>query len=153
MRFILFQPDIPQNTGAILRLAAAFGAPVDIIGPLGYVLDDKKLRRAGMDYVNLANWQLLSSWDAFRAQNQSRLILLSTKASIPYYDHSFDENDGLILGRESSGVPDFVHDAAAIRVRIPIKPPARSLNVAQAGAIVMAEAMRQLGRLADSDRS
>ena len=144
MKLILFQPDIPQNTGALLRLAACFGASVDIIGPLGYILDDQRLRRSGMDYIDQVEWKLHTSWGSFLAQNTARLIVLTTKASQIYYEHAFQPEDGLILGRESAGLPEEVHQRADIRLRIPIQKTARSLNVSQAGAIVLAEAQRQL---------
>lgn len=143
MRLILFQPDIPQNTGALLRLGACFGVPVDIIGPLGYILDRQKLRRTGMDYIDLAEWKLHASWDAFLSQYKGRLIVLTTQAKNVYYDYHFQPDDALILGRESAGLPPEIHERADIRLRIPIAKEARSLNVAQAGAIVIAEAQKQ----------
>lgn len=144
MRLILFQPDIPQNTGALFRLAACFGIRLEIIGPLGYVMDNNKLRRAGMDYVDRVDWQLHSSWEKYRETHRGRLIVLSTKASQLYWDYSYREEDCLVLGRESSGLPPEIHQEADIRLRIPIQASARSLNVAQAAAIVLGEAQRQL---------
>src|SRR5215470_6519616 len=113
MRLALYQPDIPQNTGAILRLAACFAMPVDVIEPCGFAFDDRRLRRAGMDYLEHVALHRHSSWDAYqRARAPGRLILLTTKASIPYLDCRFEAADSLLLGRESAGVPDEVHAAA-----------------------------------------
>ena len=147
MRLALFQPDIPQNTGAILRLAACFGLPVDIIEPCGFVLDDRRLRRAGMDYLEHVDLQRHRSWEAYEAarRGQGRLILLTTKGAVPHTESRFEPADSLLLGRESAGVPDEVHAAANLRIRIPMRRGLRSLNVAMAAAIVAGEAMRQLG--------
>lgn len=146
MRLALYQPDIPQNTGAILRLAACFGMPVDIIEPCGFVLDDKRMRRAGMDYLDHVEMRRHSSWDAFRAaRDQGRLLLLTTAGAVPHTTCRFEAGDTLLLGRESAGVPPEVHDQADLRLRIPMRPGLRSLNVAMAAAIVAGEAMRQLG--------
>ena len=148
MRLALYQPDIPQNTGAILRLAACFGLPVDIIEPCGFVLDDRRMRRAGMDYLDHVGLTRHPSWDAYRsaqAGTPGRLVLLTTKGAMPYVDCRFEATDSLLLGRESAGVPEDVHAAADVRIRIPMRPGLRSLNVAMAAAIVAGEAMRQLG--------
>ena len=148
MRLALYQPDIPQNTGAILRLAACFGLAVDVIEPCGFALDDRRLRRAGMDYLEQVELQRHRSWDAYqsaRAGNAGRLILLTTKGAMPHIDCRFEVADSLLLGRESAGVPDEVHAAADLRIRIPMRAGLRSLNVAMAAAIVAGEAMRQLG--------
>ncbi len=148
MRLALYQPDIPQNTGAILRLAACFGLPVDLIEPCGFVFDDRRLRRAGMDYVEHVDLRRHRSWEAYRAARAGaagRLILLTTQAAVPYSACRFEAADSLLLGRESAGVPEEVHAAADLRLRIPMRPGLRSLNVAMAAAIVTAEAMRQLG--------
>jgi len=148
MRLALYQPDIPQNTGAILRLAACFGLAVDVIEPCGFALDDRRLRRAGMDYLEQVELQRHRSWDAYqsaRAGNAGRLILLTTKGAMPHIDCRFEAADSLLLGRESAGVPDEVHAAADLRIRIPMRAGLRSLNVAMAAAIVTGEAMRQLG--------
>jgi tRNA (cytidine/uridine-2'-O-)-methyltransferase len=143
----LFEPDIPQNAGAIMRLAACMGAPLDLIEPCGFPLDDQRLRRAGMDYLDLLTLNRHTSWKAFRAAASGRLILLTTKAEIRYSDFAFRDGDRIILGRESAGVPAAVHDAADARIRIPMQPGIRSLNVAQAAAIGLAEALRQTGGL------
>ncbi len=148
MRLALYEPDIPQNTGAILRLAACFGLPVDVIEPCGFVFDDRRMRRAGMDYLEHVELQRHRSWEAYRsarAGKGGRLILLTTKGAVPHVDVRFEATDSLLLGRESAGVPDEVHAAADLRVRIPMRPGLRSLNVAMAAAIVAGEAMRQLG--------
>jgi tRNA (cytidine/uridine-2'-O-)-methyltransferase len=148
MRLALYQPDIPQNTGAILRLAACFGMPVDLIEPCGFVFDDRRLRRAGMDYLEYVDLQRHSSWEAYqtaRAGRQGRLILLTTRVAVPYIECRFEATDSLLLGRESAGVPEEVHAAADVRLLIPMRPGLRSLNVAMAAAIVAGEAMRQLG--------
>jgi tRNA (cytidine/uridine-2'-O-)-methyltransferase len=143
MRLALFEPDIPQNTGALIRLGACFGVPVDIIEPCGFLWSAPKLKRAGMDYLGEADVVRHASWDAFRAARRERLVLLTTKAAVPYVDFAFGAEDILLLGRESVGVPDAVHAAADARLLIPMRPGLRSLNVAMAGAIVLAEALRQ----------
>ena len=143
MRLALFEPDIPQNAGTLLRLGACLGIGVDIIEPCGFLITDKGLRRAGMDYLELANYRRHDSWAAFAAQRQGRLVLLSSKASRPYTEFVFAPDDVLLLGRESAGVPDSVRDAADARLRIPLMPGLRSLNVAVAAAMVLGEALRQ----------
>lgn len=145
MRLALFEPDIPQNTGALLRLAACLGLRVDLIEPAGFVLSDKRLQRAGMDYVDLVPLTRHASWDAFQAARTGRLILLTTRAETPYTEFSFAPDDVLLLGRESAGVPDDVHIAADARLRVPMVPGARSLNVALAASMVLSEALRQTG--------
>jgi len=143
MRLALFEPDIPQNTGALIRLGACMGVPVDIIEPCGFLFDDSRLKRAGMDYVQLAQVVRHLSWDAFMRATTGRMILLTTKGAQSYVDFDFAANDVLILGRESAGVPQPVHAVAAARLRIPMKEGLRSLNVALAGAMVLGEALRQ----------
>jgi tRNA (cytidine/uridine-2'-O-)-methyltransferase len=148
MRLVLYQPDIPQNTGAILRLAACFALPVDVIEPCGFVFDDRRMRRAGMDYLEHVELHRHRSWEAYRAAragNAGRLVLLTTKAAAPHTECRFEATDSLLLGRESAGVPEDVHEAADVRIRIPMRAGLRSLNVAMAAAIVAGEAMRQLG--------
>ncbi len=151
MRLALYQPDIPQNTGAMLRLAACFGLAVDIIEPCGFVFDDKRLRRAGMDYLDLVALQRHSSWTAYLAWRRDqagpagRLILLSTSGDLPYAEAAYQPADSLLVGQESAGVPAEVRAAADLAVRIPMRPGLRSLNVAMAAAIVAGEAMRQQG--------
>jgi len=146
MRLALYQPDIPQNTGTILRLAACLGVPVDVIEPAGFPWSDSKLRRAGMDYRDLAQVTRHVSWNAFRAgRGTGRLVLLTTRAESSPYDFAFAPDDTLLLGRESAGVPDDVHELCEARLRIPMVAEARSLNVAVAAALVLGEALRQCG--------
>ncbi|HEY0104685.1 MAG TPA: tRNA (cytidine(34)-2'-O)-methyltransferase [Rhizomicrobium sp.] len=145
MRLILFEPDIPQNCGSLLRLGACLGVGVDIVEPCGFVFGDARLRRAGMDYLARADYVRHPSWAAFAAQHRGRIVLLSAKASLAYADFQFSPDDAILLGRESAGVPDHVHEAADARLRIPMKSGLRSINVAQAGAMVLGEALRQTG--------
>ena len=149
MRLALFEPDIPQNTGALLRLAACFAVDVDLIEPAGFLFDDRRLRRAGLDYARRVAIRRHASWSAFQAARDpaSRLILLTTHGSEPLDRFAFTAADTLLLGRESAGVPDFVHAAATARVVIPLAKGARSLNVAMAGAVALYEALRQTGGL------
>ena len=143
----LFQPDIPQNCGTMLRLCACLGIAAAIIEPAGFPASDRSFRRAGMDYLDHVALARHASWRAFedwRGETGRRLLLLSTKADRVYWDFSFAAGDILLVGRESAGVPDEVHDAADARLVIPITPPLRSLNVAVAAAIVVGEALRQL---------
>ncbi|HYD32568.1 MAG TPA: tRNA (cytidine(34)-2'-O)-methyltransferase [Azospirillaceae bacterium] len=144
MRLALFEPDIPQNAGAMMRLAACLGVPMDIIEPCGFILDDRRLRRAGMDYLDHLDLTRHVSWAAYRAAPQAgRLVLLTTKGAVPYTRFAFNSDDRLLVGRESAGVPDEVHEAADARVVISVRPPLRSLNVALAAAMVLGEALRQ----------
>jgi tRNA (cytidine/uridine-2'-O-)-methyltransferase len=144
MRLALFEPDIPQNTGSLLRLGACLGVPVDIIEPCGFLWSDAKLRRAGMDYLAQAATTRHASWAAFRLTTSgSRLVLLTTKGAVSYLDFAFAASDILLLGRESAGVPDEVHACADARLLIPMRTGLRSLNVAMAGSIVLGEALRQ----------
>ena len=147
MRLALFEPDIPQNTGALLRLAACLGVTVDLIEPCGFLFDDRRLRRAALDYAARVAIRRHASWDAFLAERDpcSRLVLLTTGGTVSLYRFAFAPSDTLLLGRESAGVPDFVHQAASARVAIPLVPGARSLNLALAGAIALGEALRQTG--------
>lgn len=148
MRLALFEPDIPQNLGAFIRLAACLGVPLDIIEPCGFPVDDKRIRRAAMDYYELASIVRHPSWTAFRVAHLARrppgrLVLLSTAGAVPLPEVTFRTDDILLFGRESAGVPADVHDAADLRVRIPLRPGARSLNVALAAAMVLSEGLRQ----------
>ncbi len=127
-----------------MRLAACCEVGLDIIEPCGFVWSDRRLQRAGMDYIELANVTRHTSWVAFRKEIKGRLVLLTTQASLPFAGETYQEDDILLLGRESAGVPQDVHNAADVRVRIPIAETARSLNVALAGAMVLGEALRQL---------
>jgi len=143
MRLALYEPDIPQNCGTILRLVACLGVSADIIGPCGFLWDDRRLRRAGMDYLAGAQVARHDSWAAFERQRQGRLLLLTTKAEQSYLDMAFTPGDVLLLGRESAGVPEAVHRTADARLKIPMRPERRSLNVALAAAMVLGEALRQ----------
>lgn len=148
MRLALFEPDIPQNTGAILRLAACLRVGVDIIEPLGFILSDRRLKRAGLDYLDAVELTRHRSWQAFeagrqRAGRKRRLVLLTTRARLAYTDFAFRADDVLLIGRESAGVPQEVHDAADASVRVPMASGLRSLNVALAAAMVLGEALRQ----------
>lgn len=147
MHIALYQPDIPQNLGSILRLCACMGIVCHIIEPCGFPFDDKRIKRAGMDYMDVVQYHRHASWEAFltyRAQQNLRLILLTTKTKAPYTGVTYTNNDVLLMGRESAGVPQEVAAECDLRVTIPINPQARSLNVAMASAIVAGEAVRQL---------
>jgi tRNA (cytidine/uridine-2'-O-)-methyltransferase len=144
MRLALFEPDIPQNLGAFIRLSACLGAPLDVIEPCGFPVDDKRIRRAAMDYYDLANMTRHASWTAFqRDRTPGRLVLLTTTGAMCFPDVNFRPDDTLLLGRESAGVPAEVHEAADLRLRIPLQKSLRSLNVATAAAMVLGEALRQ----------
>ena len=145
MRLALFEPDIPQNTGALLRLAACLGVEVDLIEPCAFLLDDRRLRLAALDYMANLVIRRHASWQTFVANRDphSRLVLMTTSGSVALHQFSFLANDTILLGWESAGVPDAVHGAVGARVMIPLRRPARSLNVALAGAIALAEALRQ----------
>ena len=147
LRIALYQPDIAGNTGTILRFAACLGLGVDIIEPAGFPLSDRTLKRAGMDYLEVAALTRHVDWHAFedwRKASARRLLLLSTKAATAYTDFAFSNGDILLFGRESAGVPDPVHEAADARLTIPMQPGTRSINVALSVAMVAGEAIRQL---------
>jgi tRNA (cytidine/uridine-2'-O-)-methyltransferase len=149
MILALFQPDIPQNTGTLLRLGACLSVPVHIVGPAGFDASDRNFRRAGLDYLDRAEIVRHISWAAFESWRDSegrRLVLLTTRGNVPYPAFDFRPDDVLLLGRETAGVPDTVHAAADARLRIPMAPGLRSINVAVAGAMVLGEALRQTGR-------
>jgi tRNA (cytidine/uridine-2'-O-)-methyltransferase len=151
MRLALYQPDIPQNTGTILRLAACLSVTVEIIGPAGFDISDRGLRRSGLDYLAKGRTSLYSSFADFEEARRSagrRLVLLTTRATLGYCDFVFSPDDVLMLGRESAGVPDAVHEAADARITIPMAQGLRSLNVAVAAAMVLGEALRQTGGFA-----
>jgi tRNA (cytidine/uridine-2'-O-)-methyltransferase len=146
LRLALFEPDIPQNTGTLMRLCACMGVPLDIIEPCGFLLTEKNLKRAAMDYLDLLDLTRHTSWRTFTEKTRGqRLVLLTTRASLPHAEFAFEKNDILIAGRESAGVPDDVHEACAARVCVPMAAGARSLNVAVAASMVLAEALRQTG--------
>ncbi len=143
----LFEPDIAANAGAMLRTCACLGADAAIIEPAGFVFSDRRFRRSGMDYLAdlaIARHNSFSAFEAWRAQHQRRLLLLTTKADSLLWDFCFRADDVLLVGRESAGVPPAVAEAADVRLRIPVRPPLRSLNVGVAAAIALGEATRQL---------
>ena len=146
MRIALYQPDIPQNTGTILRLAACLGVEAHIVEPAGFPISDRAFRRAGMDYLDQVVIVRHASWtafDAWRRAERLRLVLFTTAAAASYLDHAYRPSDILMFGRESSGVPDAVHQAADARLLVPMRPGLRSINVAMAAAMAIGEAMRQ----------
>ncbi len=148
LRIALYQPDIAGNTGTILRMAACLGVAVDIIEPAGFDLSDRNLRRAGMDYLEMAALTRHVDFDRFekwRRGEGRRLVLFSTSAALPYTDFAFEDGDILLFGRELAGVPDNVREAADARLLIPMKGGGRSLNVALAAAMAIGEAVRQIG--------
>jgi tRNA (cytidine/uridine-2'-O-)-methyltransferase len=150
VRLALYQPDIPQNLGAAIRLAACFAAPLDIIDPCGFPLTDKALKRAALDYGRLAVIKRHASFTAFLAHDarrEGRLILIETDGTERLHRFAFSRGDTILVGRESAGSPPELYAAAAASVRIPMAPDARSLNVVVAGAVALAEAMRQTGGL------
>lgn len=153
MRIALYQPDIPQNTGTILRLCACLGIEADIIEPAGFAFSDRLLRRSGMDYLDHVSVTRHDSWAKFedwRAARGHRLILLTTRGERGYTDFRYERDDVLLLGRESAGVPADVAARADARLVIPLQPGLRSLNVAMAAAMVAGEALRQTGRLGEA---
>ena len=147
MRVALFQPDIPQNTGNIFRLAACLEIPVDIIEPTGFLFDDAKLKRSMMDYMQKLKYKRHTDWDSFLIwvkKSNFRLILLTTKSNKPYCEYEFQFNDILLFGQESAGVPDNIHKIVDERLTIPMINGLRSLNISSAVAMVAGEACRQL---------
>jgi len=150
MRIALYEPDIPQNTGTILRLCACLGIEAHIIEPVGFPVTDRAFRRAGMDYLDQVALVRHGSFEAFqqwRTRERLSLVLLSTKAKDSYLDHTYRTEQVLLFGRESAGVPAAVHRAADTRLRVPMRPGMRSVNVAIAVAMVASEALRQTGGL------
>jgi tRNA (cytidine/uridine-2'-O-)-methyltransferase len=145
MRLALFQPDQAGNVGTILRLAACLGVPVDIIEPCGFPFSDRALKRAGMDYAEMAAVTRHSGWVPFEARLAGRLVLFTTAAHLPLHKACFEASDTLLFGSESDGAPEAVHRRADLRVRIPQAPGTRSLNLAVAAGIGAAEAIRQTG--------
>jgi tRNA (cytidine/uridine-2'-O-)-methyltransferase len=151
MRIALYEPDIPQNTGTILRLAACLGVVADIIEPAGFPVSDRAFRRAGMDYLDAVSICRHASWAAFEAWRRQaglRLVLFTTHGATAYLDHTFRPDDVLLFGRESAGVPEAVHAAADARLVIPLRGGLRSLNIAVAAAMGLGEALRQTGGFA-----
>jgi tRNA (cytidine/uridine-2'-O-)-methyltransferase len=150
----LFEPDIPQNAGTMLRTCACLGVEAAIIEPAAFPVSDRHFRRAGMDYLDHVRVSRHASFTAFEDWRRAagrRLVLLTTKAATAYCDFAFAPGDVLLVGRESAGVPDSVQDAADARIKIPMRPPMRALNVAAAAAMVLGEAMRQVGCAADRE--
>ncbi|MBS0295577.1 MAG: tRNA (cytidine(34)-2'-O)-methyltransferase [Proteobacteria bacterium] len=145
MRLALFQPDIPQNLGGAIRLAACLGVGLDVIEPCGFPLSDRTLRRAAMDYAEACEVTRHDSWMRFEAERApGRLVLMTTRGAEPIHSFSFRSDDILLMGRESAGVPDEVHNAADARLVIPTAPGTRSLNVVSAAAIALGEGLRQI---------
>lgn len=150
LNLALYQPDIPQNCGTILRMCACLGVSAAIIEPAGFPVSDRHFRRSGMDYLDQVEVERHMSWARFQdwakaGEHPRRIVLLSTKAAVPYTEFSFQADDILLLGRESAGVPEDVHHAADARILVPMRPAMRSLNIAVAAAMVLGEAMRQTG--------
>jgi tRNA (cytidine/uridine-2'-O-)-methyltransferase len=154
IRLALYEPDIPQNAGTLFRLGACLGVPVDLIEPAGFDASDRNLRRAGLDYLAHAEIRRHVAFGAFEAWRRAggfRLVLATTRGASAHHAFAFAPGDIILLGRESAGVPDPVHDAADARIAIPIRAGLRSLNVAVAGAILVGEALRQLGQFPPLD--
>ena len=146
MRLALFQPDIPQNLGAAIRLTGCLGVSLDVIGPCAFPMSDRLLKRSALDYEPLAEVRMHDSWSAFaadEARGAGRLVLFTTRGALPFHSFSFAAGDTLLMGRESAGVPEAVHVAADARLLIPLRLGARSLNVVTAAAIALGEALRQ----------
>lgn len=149
MRLALFQPDIPQNTGTLLRLCACLDVEIDIIEPCGFIFNEKAMRRAGMDYLDFVKYRRHNSWNDFleyrknHSEDYGRLVLMTTKGAKSFVDFDFEKNDIILMGRESAGVPDGVHNMADARLFIPMNPEARSINMAISAAMALSEGLRQ----------
>jgi len=144
IKVALYEPDIPQNTAAIVRLCACFGARLDIIEPCGFFLSDKRFKRVVMDYINKCKIKLFKDFTAFKKDKKNeRIILMTTKAKKKYFDFKFNKNDTILFGRESAGVPQLVHKSVDYKLIIPIQKKARSLNIVSSVAITLAEALKQ----------
>ena len=144
MRLCLFQPEIAGNVGAVMRLGACFGVPVDLIEPLGFEWDDKRVRRTAMDYIDHVEVTRHSSFEAFRRANQGRLLLFTTKGDCSPYNFAFEPGDILLFGKESGGVPAEIAAASDAKLRIPIRPEVRSFNLATSASLALGEALRQV---------
>lgn len=150
MRLALYQPDIPQNTGTLLRLGACLDLAIDIIEPCGFIFNEKAMRRAGMDYIDFSNFRRHNSWNDFlqyreeHPEEYGRIILLTTHGKQCFTDFHFLENDIILMGRESAGVPENIHNFADARLIIPMNPKARSINMAVSAAMAVTEALRQI---------
>lgn len=148
MRIALFEPEIAGNVGAVMRLGACLGAAVDLIEPMGFVWDDRRVRRAAMDYIDHVNVTRHAGFDAFcAAVVPPRLVLFTTKATQSLYDFRFQSDDVLLFGKESAGVPPHVAEACQVKLRIPMRAEVRSMNLASSAAVVLGEALRQTGGL------
>jgi len=147
MRIALYQPEIAGNVGAILRLAACLGVAVDLIEPCGFAFSDKRLKRAGMDYAADAELVRHADWAAFAAARTGRIALMTTRGSVPIHAARFETDDILLFGSEGAGVPDAVHAAADLAIRIPLRPGFRSLNIGMSAGIALVEALRQTGAM------
>ena len=150
MRIALYQPDIPQNTGNIFRLGACLGVSVDIIEPTGFIFDDKRFKRSAMDYLDHIDYKKHIDWQHFydwTKKNNFRLILMTTKCKKSYYDFKFHKSDILLFGRESSGVPETIHNIVDHRLTIPMKNGVRSINLSSSVALVLGEGLRQTNRI------
>lgn len=155
LRLALYEPDIPQNTGTLLRTAACLGIAVDLVEPAGFAVTDRNLRRAGLDYLDAATLTRHADWAAFDALRRAegrRLVLLTTRGDTPHVDFSFRPGDVIMVGRESAGVPERVHASADARLIVPMRPGLRSLNVAVAAVFALGEALRQLDAFPPLDR-
>ena len=143
-KIALFEPDIPQNTAAIIRTCSCLGAKLEIIEPCGFLLSDKRFKRVVMDYMNEKEIKFYKSADDFfKSKRNQRIVLMTTKASLPYTEFEFDKNDTILFGRESAGVPDNIHKIVKDRLKIPMKNSMRSLNIASSVAIILAESLKQ----------
>ena len=148
MRIALYQPEIAGNVGAVLRLGACMGVAVDLIEPMGFAWDDRRVRRTAMDYIDHVEVTRHADWASFATANEgARLVLFSSKATKSPYDHAFGPDDILLFGKESAGVPEHVADACDTRLRIPMRPQVRSLNLATSAALALGEALRQTKQL------
>ena len=144
-KIALFEPDIPQNTAAIIRTCACLGTKLEIIEPCGFLLNDSRFKRVVMDYMNKEDIKFYRSYDNFfKSKKNQRIILMTTKASISYTKFKFDKNDTILFGRESAGVPEFIHKQIKNRLKIPMKNNMRSLNIASSVAIILAESLKQV---------
>ena len=143
-KIALFEPDIPQNTAAIIRTCACLGAKLEIIEPCGFLLSDKRFKRVVMDYMNEKEIKFYQSFDNFlNTKKNQRIVLMTTKASVSYTDFKFETNDTILFGRESAGVPENIHKIIENRLKIPMKNNMRSLNIASSVAIILAECLKQ----------
>ncbi|WP_313454212.1 tRNA (cytidine(34)-2'-O)-methyltransferase [Brevundimonas sp.] len=153
MRLALFQPDIPQNVGACIRLSACFGVDLHVIEPTGFRFDDRAMKRAALDYGPLSHMTRHTDWDAFlRDRPAGRLVLFTTKGATPLTDFAFRPDDVLLFGKESAGAPDYVHAAADARVVVPLRPQARSLNLSVTAGVALWEGLRQTGQVGGTPR-